>query len=407
MIQAIKELGEEKLRWEGKELGKISKDILNTVIQDPNETGKYPYVLVIVLHRKGFLDPSHEERQFVFDRIQVEQTDKSKIPRYLYRRGSSIGTNRSPTTLITEIPKTFQRKLIAWFRKFGAKDNLFANLKEALERDKDRILQDLIGEWREITPSLKRQQSGVLTIAIEDNRGLQYPGDFLEFRDLLQEEIRGKYGKVFGTDHTCSVCGERKAKVYGEALTEVFKFYNIDKPGYIAGGFKREEAWKNFPICMDCILKIEEGRKFLSEHLTYRMGGHRYWLIPDLLRGVPEAHEVITAFFQIAIRSGDVLKSRRLEQISEDENEILSELSELQDVLTYNFFFFKLQKGSSMPREITLLVEDILPSRLSQIFQAKMKIDACDLLHNVKVKKAQYEDIGFRFDALKIGRAHV
>ena len=392
MLQAIKELGEEKLQLEGRDPENIIDEVLTTVVQDPNESGNYPYVLVVVFRKVG--------DGFVYDRVQVEETDKTKTIRYLYRRGSSQGPDRTPTSRITEISKTFQGKTEGWFKKFSSRNPFFTELKKAMDSAKEHILQDLREEWARTSSSLKRQQSGILTIGVEENGMLKYLGDFSDFHDLLREEILGKYGSVLKGNHICAICGERKAEVYGEALSEVFKFYNLDKPGYIAGGFRREVAWKNFPICLDCILKIEEGSKFISNHLRFSMGGQRYWLIPKFIRGVPEAREVVTNFFQIVERSGDVLRSQRLARISEDENDILNELSKLQDVLTYNFFFFLAQKGSSIPREITLLVEDVLPSRLSQIFKAKERADECDLLHDVKIKE-EFVNIEFRFDEFR------
>ena len=393
MLQALKELGEEKMRQEGETPENAIENMLNTIVQDPNESGNYPCVLIIVFRRI--------ENRFVYDRIQVEQTSKVKIPRYLYRRGSPKGPDRTPVSRVTEISKTFQEKIEGWFEKFGQRNPFFAELEKALYSSKDDILHDLQKEWAQVSSSLKRQQSGVLTIGVEEDEELRYPGDFNEFRDLLEEEILAKYRNISKENHVCAICGEKKSEVYGGALSEVFKFYNLDKPGYIAGGFKRKDAWRNFPICLDCILKIEEGRNFATQHLAFRMGGQRYWLIPKLLRGVPEVRSVITMFFQIAERSGEILKEQALERRSKDERDILDELGKLPDALTYNFFFFQTQKASSIPREITLLVEDVLPSRLSKIFEAKKRVDTCDLLHNVKIKKDEYADIKFRFDGFR------
>lgn len=193
MLQAIKELGEEKLQQEGRKPERIIEEALLTIVQDPNEGGNYPYVLVVVFRKVG--------NEFVYDRIHVEQTDKTKISRYLYRRGSSQGPDRTPTSRITEISKTFQGKLLAWLNKHGLDNAFFAALKEVVDRDKNRMLQDLQKEWQNVHSSLKRQQSSVLTIAIQDDGGFRYPGDFPEFRDALQKEIREKYGEVSQLDH--------------------------------------------------------------------------------------------------------------------------------------------------------------------------------------------------------------
>ncbi|RLE07540.1 hypothetical protein DRJ00_07940 [Candidatus Aerophobetes bacterium] len=49
MIQAIKELGEYKLKREGRD---TSHDILSTLVQDPDQTGRYLFVFVIVFTLK-------------------------------------------------------------------------------------------------------------------------------------------------------------------------------------------------------------------------------------------------------------------------------------------------------------------------------------------------------------------
>ena len=389
MLQAIKELGEEKLQQEGISPENIANKVLSTVVQDPNKNGNYPNVFV-VLFRKT-------DGGFNYDRIQREESTKTKISRYLYRRGSPNGPNITPTCLVTDIDKTFRVKLEGWFTKFGQADPLFAELHRAIATDKRRILEDIKRE-AEFISSVKKQENIVLTVGLWEDEKLNYPGDYSEFRDLLREEIFNKYRGISTKDHVCAVCGEKKVEVFGEALSQIFKFYTLDKPGYIAGGFRREEAWKNFPICLDCMLKIEEGQKFINDHLAFRMGGQRYWLIPEFLRGIPEASKSVTEFFQIADRSGDTLRDERLALITEDEREILKECAELPDLLTYKFFFFEAQKGSSIPHEITLLVEDVLPSRLSRIFEAKQTADRCNLLHNVKIRENEYADIKFRFN---------
>jgi len=203
---------------------------------------------------------------------------------------------------------------------------------------------------------------------------------------------------IYKEKHTCSIC-QRYTEVYGNAIADIFKFYTLDKPGYIAGGFQKLDAWKNFPVCLDCALKIEEGKDFLDSYLQFSMGKNKYYLIPKFILGINNAKEVINEFFAIATKPKDALT--QIKHLSEDEKEILEELAKYQDLLTYNFMFFERQKGSSTIHRINLLVEDILPSRLNTIFEAKRKAEESEIFRNIKISKNKYENIEFRFDIFR------
>jgi CRISPR-associated protein TM1802 (cas_TM1802). len=52
--------------------------------------------------------------------------------------------------------------------------------------------------------------------------------------------------------------GRKKDLVFGKVDT--YAFYTIDKIGYIVGGFDEKKSWRNYPVCPDCRLKLEEGK---------------------------------------------------------------------------------------------------------------------------------------------------
>ncbi len=413
MIQAIKELGEIKLKREGRE----PSDLLSILVQNPNQTGRYPFVFVIVFEssKNGKLSYSH---------ILLEKTSKNKVKGYLYRRGpSGKGPNYTPTCLTGEdFERTLINRIDGWFKKIKKtkKGNIVFELKteeETIEisldtpilkglfnafiANKKTIFSDLINKWKEIQPSLTKENSTgvVLTIGIQDIDGnIKYIGDFHDFQNFLINIKILKLKGIQKEDHNCSVC-DTEGEVYGNALADIFKFYTLDKPGYITGGFQRLDAWKNFPLCLNCALKIEEGKEYLDNYLQFSMGGNKYYLIPKFTLGIEEAKEIIDDFFRIATYPRETLPN--IKRISADEKEILEELGRLKDVITYNFLFFERQKGSSAVHRINLLVEDVLPSRLSSIFKAKMKAEEPEFFKNLKVKKGKYENIKFRFDEFR------
>ncbi|MGC8866639.1 MAG: TM1802 family CRISPR-associated protein, partial [Elusimicrobiales bacterium] len=84
MIQAIKELGELKLKKESRD----TYNLLSILVQNPNQAQRYPFVLIIVFDIK--------ENRLSYRGIHLEETSKNKVINYLYRRAASQGANYTP-----------------------------------------------------------------------------------------------------------------------------------------------------------------------------------------------------------------------------------------------------------------------------------------------------------------------
>lgn len=383
MLKAIKELGELKLKRE-------HKTVLNILTEDPNKDNKCPKALVLVLKEK-------DDKNLEYSHIQIEDLSKDKIDKYLYKRGASQGPDYTISSKITEIEKFFRNKVEGWFKKYSDKDQFLRIIKEAVDKSKEKIKEELKVKYNEVRFSIKKHDSCLFTLAIMKNENLRYIGEYKIIQDLLIESVIENYEKVSKDDHICSLCGEKK-KVYGEALADVFKFYTLDKLGYIAGGFRRDVAWQNAPICRDCILYLKEGKKYLDEFLKYRMGGQTYYLIPKFLLGINGADNIIDLFFGTVSRQEEILKTQTLKRLSEDEKEILEELGKMNDLITFNFLFFASQNPQVF--KINLLIEDVLPSRISEIFAVKKEVDKREFFTNIKVGE-KYVNIEFKYDILR------
>jgi len=386
MLQALKELGELGLELEGKG----TEDVLSILVQDPNQKGNYPKVLVIVFRESA--------GDFHYSHVSLEDTDRRKVPRYLYRRKSPNGPDFTPTAKVTDIEKTFKNKILGWFRSVGPDHPpLVVKMKNALVKESDVILSDLRSKWREMKPSLKKGQDSLITLGVEGENGLAYIGDFKEFREHLRRAVKEKYERIKRKNHVCAACGEWKDEVHGAAIP--ITFYTLDKPGYIAGGFDSASGWKNSPICFECSLKIEEGKRLLDDTppLKPTMGGQRYYLIPKSVVGGEGLKEIV-GYFRHLHRTSDTLHHGSLKDMSAEEEEILEELGRFKDVVNFNFMFFREEKGKF---EILLLVEDVLPSRIRAIFEAKRAAEDREIFDNVKLKKNEYGAIRFGFEGLR------
>mgnify|MGYP001026684905 CR=1 FL=1 len=382
LIQAIMELGREYLKLKHTS----SDDVYSILLEDPNQKGTYPHILVVTLARRN--------GAFEYRGIRVEQSDRTKVAKYMYRRASPNGPNFSPTTLVSGkgASGSFEQRVLSWFKKYGELNPDYQAVGLCLKRNEVTIKDELNREWQKLQV---QREGAALTLAIETETGdLQYLGDMPRMRRLFVDIVLKKYEESAKENHFCSVCGKRKKKVYGDAIP--LKFYTLDKPGFIAGGMDKALAWRNAPVCAECFLLLNEGIKLLKDKLTFKMGGQRYFLIPKFLGASEKAREAL----QLLQRGeNDVTRTENIRRISEDEKELLDDLgSRFGDVLTLNFLFFSSKQARF---EINLLTEDILPSRLSTIFKAQSCAADADLFRDVKVGKNNYENIQFRFDRFR------
>lgn len=349
MISAIRELGIMALKASG-------KDVLSTLTETINQK-KYPLMLIIELGNNEC---------YSFQNIDIEGMNTPGASKYLYRKGSSRGANFSPTALITETEKTFDIKVLGWFRSIERKKPsinesdlaMFTAIKETLEKQQEQILSELQSKMNDI------KEAAVLTLKVGGKYLLEIPA----FRNAFLHLVAAKEDSISAVDKVCSVCGKRKAKVSGGA--RAYKFYTIDKPGSITGHFIAENSWRNYPVCSDCSLALDEGKRILEKHFRFSFYGLSYCLIPKLLFGAPSP-------IIIKILTGQMDKEIRLNtpagtKLTTFEDDILDILTEEQDSMTMQFLFLKKEQSAE---RILLLIEDVLPSRLRTLFGAKAKVD--------------------------------
>ena len=352
MIHAVKEIGDIILRRDG-------KSALSTLVQNPRSEN----VICIIFERIG--------TGFNFLEVKLEEFDEGKINEYLYRKGSPNGTNITPVSKVTGLAKTFNLKIKKWF------EGIDSSMSGLAEEDKT-FLTTLQNAFRlseaDILPHIieyENLKNLMITIKIKDGNE-KYIGEFSPFRNYMLQAVNQKDAKIGSKNRVCSVCGATKHSVTGRLDT--FKFYTLDKPGFISGGFREEEAWKNYPVCAECKLSLEEGKNFLIERRRFNFYGIFYYIIPKPIIGGDELSESIINILEEITKEELKLNERDGKEIERREERILRILSRNNDFLTFNFLFLSREQSGSVER-VLLLVEDVLPSRLRIIFQIKKDID--------------------------------
>jgi len=305
----------------------------------------------------------------------LEEFDRGKEGLYLYKKAK--GSN--PPTLTPTIPVSLRElKSKKEEKREKAVEKLIGNLRKSIKAIKEVINSQNVGisidgeinseiknKILELSESLSNKERVILTIKING----KYIGEIDEFikalKNLVFQEGKDSRGKAL-----CSVCLKEK-EVSGDISP--FKFYTIDKPGYIAGGFKKEEAYKNFPLCYECKELIEAGRSFIEKNLSFSfVKGLNYLLIPEFIYGSKEIEEEILEILRNKEYRKHVLSKGEKNKLTADEEEILELLSEERDILLLNFLFMEKAQGAE---KILLFIQDIYPSRLKSLFTVKKFIE--------------------------------
>lgn len=370
MIEAVKQIGD----WFRK---KNNDDEYQALCEDPNSNGKYKNILCITFNCENSIIKFHD--------LDLMEYKASHLHKYCYRSGSSNGPNCSPAAKITEVKKTFNTKIIGWFTKVlkkytaqldGDELNFIQQLNNELKENKEKIVESLEKRVGEIP---KKEGSIFLTIRFvceDEKRDL---GDFQIFRKILQWEASMDEDKSMTSDQVCSLCGQ-KTTVCGNIST--YTFYTNDKPGYICGGFREENTWKNYPVCNDCAKSLEKGRNYVDTHLLFYFTGLPFYLIPKVLSGSQEKlNRVLVDLVDDPDNKIQKLSvsDKSMQSITQNEKYIFEAIGgskeqayPLEDAISFHLLFLK--KSSSAER-IILHLEDVLPSRIQQIMNSKNEVD--------------------------------
>ena len=391
MIEAIRNIGEYALKKEKRNVN----DPLDILIGNPANRNTENILFILLDEKNG---------EFKYTGTEIEEFSKDKLKKYLYRKGGGArGTDITPTSMVTEIEKTFNIKILSWFKKYNNdqnnQNNLLPKIYLVLENNKTKIIQDL--------KEKSEKGNNIISLKINGN----YLGDLEIFKNILVSDAKENYFKKFGIESKsenklCSICKKNSDEVYG--FVNTFNFYALDKRGFISGGFHQKGAWKNYPVCLNCALTLEEGRKYLRDNLNFNFYGFRYLLIPKFVKGIQE--EIRNNILKkIELQKDPQFGKKEITHLTSDENEILTLMSEQENFLNNNFLFYSSPKGfDGAVFNILLYIEDILPSRLKRLFEVKEIVDQEEIFKNCMVatfndkgKKDGEKSLEFNFGVLR------
>ncbi len=377
MLQAIKEIGD--YVFESKELNPSEKTDLLKILCDPLPEERYPKALIINF--------GTDDGKLIYNNVEVIDNQDPTGITYLFKSGSSAGSNFTPTYLASgdDIEKAFKNRIDGWFKKISDKDDeILISLKEEIELKRAEILTELTNK-----ASLLDKTTGYFVSLCIDGKYLK---EHQIFQQILIESSKAKLEEISFKEGICALSGE-KGEVFSKAFP--FTFYTLDKPGFITAGFNKKTGWKAFPYSYSTYLKINNAKNYLDENLSVSFAGVRLYVIPSLLFGSKNTFDSVMhqleQIYHKKIKSGEIDKIHTGEAFLEDIG------NKQKDNISLHLLFYDQQMAKFV---ILRHVQDILPSRFSQIFMAVKKVNSLPLFNDIPHKKEYYNQ-HFKFVDLR------
>lgn len=296
--------------------------------------------------------------------------DEAKLKKLLYKGGPPAGVNFTPTSIVTSGPDaTFKSRVLKWFKNHDNSEFL-DGIGVELESQKDQIILDLKEKYSNL--SKDDQVNVVLTIAIKKADKMKYVGDYPVFHDILKKESIERYFhlKTIGEskgEGICYLCNDDR-ELFGYVPNAFgFSFSNADKKGN-APNFIQRDQWKQVPICEECGVFLEAGKKFVEKYLAFSMFSIKYYVIPNFLfKGELEAYDQF--YEEVKFYEGKTYEKG----LADEEKGLYEFVKDMDDILEFKFLFYETKSGGKFI-DILNYVESVLPSWVTNIHEAQKNV---------------------------------
>lgn len=324
---------------------------------------------------------------FKYKGIIEEQLSKNDTKKFLYKGGPPNGVDFSPASLITsKAESTFKSRVLKWFKTH--KDHFLNKIEDTLNENNEQIILDLEEKFKII--GKEDRNNVLLTISIQEDNKKKYLNDYPIFGQILLKEAveRYHYLKSIGESSgkgICYLCDD-ETEVYGFVPNAFgFSFSTADKRGNVPNLIQTDQ-WKQVPICRNCAVYLEAGKKFVQEYLSFNLFTLKYYVIPNFLfkgdlEEFEEFYDNIMYYFE---EKSDGIK-RYEETLLSDEDVFYESIKEMDDVVEFKFLFYEL-KGGGKFLDILNYIESVLPSWIKNIHNSQDHAQGDILFNEYNVK---------------------
>lgn len=286
----------------------------------------------------------------------------------LLKKKSSSGPNYGPAAQITDFSKTFRVKIVGWFKDIIKRANSF-ELNDLDLRLINNILNIIQENSSVITDDYNTLNLGKGSYALTIMLNGKYPIDISLIFSCYAASVRQK--QESSNIGVCSFCNRANIGIIPKS--NVFKFFTLDKPGFISGGFKESMSWRNYPVCKECETILSRGKKYTWSNLNFSFVDMRYYLIPSTTSSYMALDNLIYLLQSISNRKFSFSEANINEQ-KRVEMEIWDIIEDEQDINSFRLIFIQSEQSGAVER-ILLDIKDIYPSRIRKLHSAKEEVD--------------------------------
>lgn len=299
-----------------------------------------------------------------FSGFNIQNFNKDLIPKILYRRPSARGTGIVPTIYVnlSGVEKTSNK------------------LERSLKNNEENISISnqgmLVNDF--LNFEFNTDYSYVVTFKIEG----KWLGEINKLNKLFYDKSYKKYyhqsskGKSVGDNQVCALTG-KTGRVFGFVNTLGFA---IDSQAFIRNGFDTSSGYKMFPVSEDAIPILEGARAILENKVAARFHDNiKYAILPHFVFQ-PDRNDatfIAESFLDKAAYNADAKKDGGSEGFINDTEAILKEIIKSGDLnrhdIYYSILFFEQQQAQF---KIFLELNDVLPSRISKVLDAKKRAES-------------------------------
>jgi len=378
MMRALYKIG----RLSSSNSGDPLQDIVNRVDPETHVIG-----LELKTNPDGSVSLANEDEPF---RLLFEASEGDGV-KLGYKQGKSkSGAFLSPTAISTfdygekqdsvKKIRTLDKKIFAFYKKYYTEHPEIKKVYDWLKsKERQQYLREKYFNFMvEKYGAMKKKDrpvNPILTVRID---GL-LPGERPEYRELILSSTTNLLGGGSSEGQgKCALTLHDRQTIYGEA-SQSFPFYNLDKPGMITGGFRRETAWKNFPVSAEAGQCLKQARDYLEQNQKFTMPGFKhgssgYWVIPKFVFG-ETGNNLSGIMHKLSDYShsspGFGLGREAVERFSEVDERIklIQRLAESHVLLSFLFW-----EKNNAQLQIRLLVDDVPPTRLKCLIKAQKDV---------------------------------
>lgn len=373
LLNSLYKLG--KLWYEEESLDSIS------ILLDDKKLTNFSHVITVDLNTisKNF---------FEFKEVTYREFDFSDKMNYLYKFGSSRGTDITPSCKIRgdkHINESLNNRFYKWFEN-NAHDEFLNAILDCLKSNKYLIYENCMAKYSNLISN--NHNEVLLSLRVFEGNECKYIGDYDIFKNFILEESYKKYYTLSQNEikgqGVCLLCCQEK-ELFGSVPNSMSLSFSTPEKIGNTPNFNLKDNWKQSSICGECALYLEAGKKFTEKYLEFKEVGfsHRYYVIPNFLFKSEKSFKMLYNYFK------RFENDKNYKNIAFWEDHFQKLMFKFDDVLEFKFLFFDLIKGAFVIRSY---VESVLPSRLGEIYKLQNEIISLNIFSESIMKEILSKD---------------